>query len=290
MLKLLAVPLLLLPLTALTQDAPREIWDTGFMQKRPAKAANAPKAPMHASYRAGVSETADTRVYDEAACGLTVWRLRPPASHDTDGARLLIPEKAGGATREYVAERVDASSSLHEGDRIRLGIEVPREGFLYVIDRERYRNGSFGEPVLLFPTLDIADGANEVSAGRLVEIPPQNSSIKALRIARRGTEHIGEDLLVIVSPSRIEEIVPTEGMQTLPVALVDRWDKDWSVSNVKLNLENPAERLWGISEQRAGASRQTLLTQSDPLPGTLITIPHQRSKAVLLVHVLLTIE
>jgi hypothetical protein len=95
---------------------------------------------------------------------------------------------------------------------------------------------------------------------------------------------------VIISPSRIEDIVPTEGVQTPPAAEVDRWERDWSVGNLKLVLENRTDRLWSVAKQRAGASPQPLLTQSDPLPDMLITIPHRALNTALLVHVPLTIE
>src|SRR5712671_1059192 len=102
--------------------------------------------------------------------GVTVWRLRPSRSGDT-GARVLVLD--GLKQSEWTPERIEADTPLNIGDRVRLTIESPRPGFLYIIDREQYADGSFGEPMLIFPTLHTRGGDNRVAPGRLIDIPAQ---------------------------------------------------------------------------------------------------------------------
>jgi hypothetical protein len=102
--------------------------------------------------------------------GVTVWRLRPSRSGDT-GGRVLVLD--GLKQAEWTPERIEADTPLNIGDRVRLTIESPRPGFLYIIDREQYADGSFGEPMMIFPTMRTRGGDNRVAPGRLIDIPAQ---------------------------------------------------------------------------------------------------------------------
>jgi hypothetical protein len=102
--------------------------------------------------------------------GVTIWRLRP--ARDTDvGGRVLVLD--GLKQAQYTPERIEASTTLNIGDRVRITVESPRPGFLYIIDREQYVDGSFGEPMLIFPTLKTRGGDNRVMPGKLIDIPAQ---------------------------------------------------------------------------------------------------------------------
>ena len=103
--------------------------------------------------------------------GVTIWRLRSATAADA-GARILVQEES--QTQEWIPERISSTSLLKPGDKVRLSIESPETGCLYVIDREQYLTGSRGEPYLIFPTKQTNGGNNEVSAGRLVDIPAQS--------------------------------------------------------------------------------------------------------------------
>ena len=123
-----------LPLTA--QDASRQVWDSGFRQKRPAASKQAePTTKAAIDYRLQtkpeLSAGSSARLI-----GFTVWRLRKPSERDTEAPRLLLQEP-GQRSSEYVAERIGVSEALRAGDRVRLGVEVAGAGYLYVINRER---------------------------------------------------------------------------------------------------------------------------------------------------------
>jgi serine/threonine protein kinase len=79
--------------------------------------------------------------------GVTVWRLRQSTA--ADPVRLLVHE-TGAAAEQWTPERVELGTPLALGDRVRISIESPRAGYLYVIDRERYADGSIGVPHVIF--------------------------------------------------------------------------------------------------------------------------------------------
>src|ERR1044071_4852512 len=156
---------------SLAQDDERRLWDSEFLRKRAAaKTTSAPRKTT--SYRRATPK--NTTIDDKAPgefVGVTIWHLRPPNNADDKGSRLLLQDDDKNAKTEVTPVRVEADTAFVEGDRVRLGIESPRDGFLYVIDRELYADGTTSEPYLIYPTLRIRDGDNAVKAGKLIELP-----------------------------------------------------------------------------------------------------------------------
>src|SRR5215208_4453238 len=101
-----------------------------------------------------------------AQLGITLWRLRPSVVNDT-GARMLIREKSKSA--EWVPERVEADTIFREGDQIRLTIESPQPGYLYVVDRDLFADDSTGPAMLIYPWADMRGGDNRVGPGKLID-------------------------------------------------------------------------------------------------------------------------
>src|SRR5262249_20799468 len=123
---------------------------------RPRPTGSAPTAPPSAprNERPEASPSTPEAVTADELIGLTVWRLRPAAAKDArELPRLLAQkkdDKSGEKTGELLAERISAETPIREGELVRLGIEVPRDGasYIYVIDREVYADGSMSDPYL----------------------------------------------------------------------------------------------------------------------------------------------
>jgi hypothetical protein len=64
-----------------------------------------------------------------------LWRLRRAEAEDNKEARLL--EHRPSKSAEWSAERLEADTRIREGERVRVSIESPSTGYLYVIDREQ---------------------------------------------------------------------------------------------------------------------------------------------------------
>ena len=76
--------------------------------------------------------------------------LNSNTSHDeteTPSVRAIVHEKA---KQLHTPVRVSSQSKFAEGDHLRLTIESGRTGYLYVVSRERYRDGSTGSQQLIW--------------------------------------------------------------------------------------------------------------------------------------------
>ncbi len=158
-----------------------------------------------------------------AEVGITIWRFRPSTA--SDKTKELVEEE--GVPTEWTLERIEDGTPLAPGQRVRLSIEsLSREGYLYVIDREEYADGSMGDPILIYPTAKTAD-SNRVQAGRLVYIP---SASGRFRIKPSASEkiHVAEVLTIIVSPKPLVErdLLGSKSIK-LSRTMFDNWQKGW---------------------------------------------------------------
>lgn len=122
-------------LCAADTSGTRGIVPEEVLKARPAATPHAAAARPGPVYRPAAASAVRPAAGSGHQIGVTIWRLRaaPPGSGET---RILVQEDAG--TAEFIPERVGSATALREGDRVRLSIESPDSGYLYVIDRERY--------------------------------------------------------------------------------------------------------------------------------------------------------
>jgi hypothetical protein len=255
----------------------RQIVPEEFVKTRPAKAVA--KAAKQPSYRpVNPASSSKAKSSDLAQLGITIWRLRPAKAID-QGARILVHE--GNDTVEWTPERVEADSPLHVGERIRIAIESPNSGYLYVIDREQYADGTFGEPYLIFPTTRTRAGDNRVTAGRLIEIPGQEDRPTFFTLKHSRPKQTGEILTVVVTPQPLEGI--TIGSQPIVLAKeeVTKWEKTWAAPSERFELAGGAGKTWTAAEQAAGADGTRLLTQEDPGPQTIYRVAVKPNSPIL---------
>ncbi len=76
------------------------------------------------------------------------------------------------------------------------------------MDQEIYADGSKGEPYLIFPTSRTRGGDNSVKAGRVIEIPAQDDTPPYFTLKRTRADHVGENVIVLVTPTAIESSNP----------------------------------------------------------------------------------
>ena len=170
--------------------------------------------------------------------GLTVWQLRPPAP--TDRERVLEHPFEDGSNPPLMAERLEDARRLQEGGKIRITVEPSREGQLYVISRERYSDGSFGGPRLVFPSVRIRGGSARAVPGEPIEIPEGTNRVPYLRLRKSRPDHTDEQLVLILAPAPIPGLIVTSGVLRLDPEQVTRWIEKWG-ANVQM-LDDPERR------------------------------------------------
>ena len=276
-------PLFLLACSALPAQTPakqdpvvRTRWmnvlRTGSYTKTDALAARRPKPPQTPVREVEVT-AADLQTVDEdkakgSMLGITIWKMRPSQDGDEvkirDGDTFLTPA------------RVNSNTPLHEGDRLRLTIESPREGYLYIIYQDTYADGSMSPPTLIFPTRRLLNCDNAVNERVLLTIPDVDSSPPFFRLTRTRPDQEAEVILVLISDQPIPGIGVGRNASSAPVALkqeqVDEWISKWAARSSRFDL-NAGEGLPMESEQVLVAARKRALVHEDPKPQTIYWLP-----------------
>lgn len=221
-----------------------------------------------------------------AEVGITMWRLREPRKTDY-GPKL--PVQINGVVSMWTPERVSTNTIFQKGDRVRLAIESSVTGYLYVIDRETYSDGKFGEPFLIFPASQ--DDDNSVRSGLLVDIPDQREDLPYFSINPKAINYTGELLTIIISPKplvnlkidqegqirNVDNLADLEENSDVEIfSRTDEQDKTYTVAESQsacgaktrqLTREKSVEKPCGTQ------SRQ--LTREEPLPQSLYRIKAQ---------------
>jgi uncharacterized protein DUF4384 len=260
-------------------ETTRHLWDTAFIDHGN-KAAN--KRPTRRSYRVVTPRVPVVGVSPDTVIGITLWRLRPSRKVDA-GERIITHD--GPESMEWLPERVSSSGRLAEGDRIRMSIEAARSGYLYVVDQEQYADGSKGEPYLIFPTTRTHGADNSVKAGRVIEIPAQDDSPPYFTLKRTRADHVGENVIVLVTPTPIESLTITDKAQKLSAETLAQWEKSWDTQTGRLEMTNGAGKSWTKQEKDAGADGTRSLKEAEPAPQTLYYRPGVGSKDPVLIKV-----
>lgn len=211
--------------------------------------------------------------------GITIWRLRPARKDDFD--RALIREKRNTAV--WAAERMASDAAFQEGDFVRLSVESPRRGYLYVIDRDLSADGTTGEPMLIFPW---AGADNRLAPGRLIDIPAQDDDPSYFKTSLTRDNQVGELLTFIVSSTPLDLPVSDK-----PVSIsgndLSQWEKALGGVTERYDMEGGAGELWTRNEQQAARKdRRRQLTRNDPAPQTIYRV-YTANKKGLLVNLVL---
>ncbi len=213
-----------------------------------------------------------------AQVGVTFWRFR--RSTVTDKTKELVEDEDGAV--EWTLERIEEGTPLAPGQRVRFSIEsLSRAGYLYVIDREQYADGSLGEPVLIFPTQRTRD-ANYVKPGRLIYIPSASGKFR-IKPGEGPKPHVGELVTIIIAP---EPLIDPERLDVRSIRLsrqqVEDWEKQWGVSATRFEMADGAGAAMTEKEQAAGANASTELMQDDPVPQTVYRVTIKPENPILL--------
>jgi hypothetical protein len=276
------IVLLILSIAILGQDGTKSIKSEEYLGKRP-ETSTAETRGQSSPVRNQQRPAARSHVYtvdknfpvgppprdqEYVRIGVTIWRFSP-----TQCAIPNCPLPAGdkGLVDTAAEGRVDDSAPLSTGERVRLGLEsLSHDGFVYVIDREQYADGTFGEPYLIFPTKNIHNGSNYARPGLQIQLPRADG---CFCVKSRSQQRIlaADNLIVIVSPQQL--LSPDEiGAKEIPLpaklaAYVSRADRERVHRGT---LKDGAGLARSASEQAAGTKglfdTEPVLTQNDLPP------------------------
>lgn len=216
-----------------------------------------------------LSSTTKSVRLPQTEIGITIWRLRPSRPEDEAGARLLVMKN--DENTQWTPERIEADTPLKIGDRVRISIEAPRAGYLYVVDREQYVDGSLGDAFLIFPTNRTRGGDNRALPGKLIDIPSQEDNPNHFTLVPSPSRHdqAGEVLSIILTPKQLPFAIADQP-RMIPGADISQWEKLWGAEFERFEMEGGAGLTWTPEEREASAARNSrYLTQDQPTPQTI---------------------
>jgi hypothetical protein len=227
--------------------------------------------------------------FDESLLGLTVWKIRPATKDDT--AKELVEEGQGRniQSSEHTLERMGLDTPLVIGERIRLSVEsLSHSGYLYVVERELYSDGTYSIPKLIYPTLRTKNGNKLIGAGDLIFVP---EGPRYFRVTSNQTQktQIGEVLSIIISPNvLVEQSALQIKAIDLPPERFAAWLKQWEVDAALLEQIDGEGQPITVIEQSAGqdaakglTEESADLTQDDPTPQSIFRSRVKRGNPLL---------
>lgn len=213
-----------------------------------------------------------TPTMEYSQLGVTVWRLLKRDGSD--------PKECGDA---QLRQPIEGDAPLEIGSMVQIGIEpLTHDGFLYVINREQFADGTFEATKLIYPTARTPN--NWVLKGQLVLLPKPSCFI--VNPSKTGKRQVAELLTYILSPTRLELPGPLgEGGTPLSDALFKSWEKQWSapINILQMNLsqadqvKKPMDGAKSLDDVRD--SQQ--LSQADPLPRTIYRATVRKGRSLL---------
>lgn len=268
-------------------EGTRRLFDSEFYKPRN-KQAGAAQAKPRRRYRVVTPALAPDRVAPDTVIGITLWRLRPALARDDRQTRLLKHSGDKSKTQEWTPERVSVDTALKVGQRVRLSIEAARTGYLYVIDRELYADGTVGEPVLIFPTQSLRGGDHRVAVGKLVDIPALEDSQNYFELGPQEgqrTDLAGELISVLITPQPLPNVQIGEKPVTLTKAEVEQWEQQWGTQVGKMELLNASAKTWTRAEKAASSQQGQPLAPDAPAPQTLFYRPEAKSDQPVMISI-----
>jgi hypothetical protein len=217
----------------------------------------------------------------EEQIGITLWRLRPSAPDD-DGPLISVIGDSGKPAM-WTPVRAKADHMFTLGELVRITVESPRDGVLYVVDREQYRDGTLGDAMLIFPTEKTRSGDNRVSAGYLVDIPSWTDRTPYFMLSStRKSDYAGELLTFMITSRPIPGL--TIGPKPFPVSReqIEKWEELWGTEVELFEMDGGVGEAKTKVEQEATRPHTRQLTQQEPVPQTIYRIKVPRVKPVLI--------
>ena len=248
----------LLALARVQEEIPRSIISDDFVKNRP-KGKAKPSSRLYRLASSPRKRQAGESDSDISQIGVTIWKLQPERSRQL----------------ERVSRRVEASTNFHEGDLLRISIESPLAGYLYIIDRDWFTNGSGGETNLIFP---VRNEDNRLKPGKLIDIPTE---IEASFKATPKPNQAGEMLTIIVTSSPLQLRLSNDPLAITSTQLLD-WENRWGAVTDRYEMNEGAGLTRTTEEQQAastGGTRQ--LTRDDPSPQTIYRLVPKNRDGVL---------
>ncbi len=213
--------------------------------------------------------------------GITLWKFEKKiATTETSGDKSS--RSITHPIDDSAVVRVNQDTVFRVGDKIRLSVESPAAGYLYVANCEVYEDGSYGTPMVVFPTKRTRGGVNFLAVGSPIELPAINDKPNyfLLTESRSSKKVVAEALIFIVTKSPIEDFEIPENTVEIGENKLAIWEKKWTGRTEIWETEKPAKREYTQAEYESASeilkegeqSKGRSLKPDEPEPQTLYAV------------------
>ena len=275
---------------AAAQDQTKTIRAPEYTKKRPSVAEGGQAVPTTVRVRVRPRKTViavntkpiPRKQIETARLGVTVWRVDASNNNQT---KSLTEQDARSSDGHRLA-RLSADAVLAVGDSVKIGVEsLTHPGYLYIIDREKYADGTFGQPILIYPTLRYSGGNNFIRPGDIVFLPSPNRELVVK--TDTSTRQVAEELTIVVSPTRLIEPLQLQSTEIkLSPSQLLGWFQKWSRRGIQYDQVDSPGSSMSLREQAAGGDQskglhEQPLTKDDPLPQTIIEMMIKKNDPII---------
>lgn len=201
--------------------------------------------------------------------GLTIWRIER-----VFGTTFTSTDRPG--QWEWISKRVAADTKFQDGDLLRLSFESPRAGYLYVINRDRLTDGSYGVTKLIFP---VQGEDNSLAAGKLIDIPAEDHPpFRASPSAMQA----GELLTILVTSAPLPLSLSDVALPISDSQLIE-WEEKWGGFSQRFEMKDGVGQTRTDAEHQAASRKRARdLTREDPAPQTIFVVSPRNNDGLLL--------
>ena len=181
-------------------------------------------------------------------------------------------------------ERVDSEAQFSDGEKLRVSIEAPFESYVYILNQERYANGTLSDPFLIYPGRSDIRVNKRAGPGRLVYLPEEPDYFEIFTLNPGGKKKSGEMFTIVLSSGLVAALPPLEGTEDtreIDQVLFNRLQHDLGGAVWKFKQIGGARRNITRVEKRAGPKGGELLDDVDPQPETIYHVARRADGIVL---------
>lgn len=272
----------------MTQDDLRDVRAKEVLKsRRPGKSAGPDSEDRYSAPKNFPTEAPRNRI--NITMGMTLWRVRPVTEKDEQSRLRREWMTWEQNDHEVVVTRISDKEPIPNQELVQMTIEylpdvngraANRAGYLYVINREQFPDGSLRNARLIFPTLLTYEGDNRLLPGKTVTLPDPKRPFIISRAVSAETQ-TSEVYTIILAPISLNSELPQALRRTamaLPPQLVASWERRWAVHEVRADLKDGVGRVrtererdssGDVEETRSTKDSAEDLTQDDAAPQTV---------------------
>ncbi|MCS6885914.1 MAG: DUF4384 domain-containing protein [Acidobacteriota bacterium] len=220
--------------------------------------------------------------------GFTFWRLVESGPGDdaamVEKSRLAVRKHNADVRVDAIAQRVESTTEFADGDEIRFSIEVPIAGYVYLINRERYIDGSYSDPYLIFPSSRDVGRTDKVTAGKLLFLPSDSETFVIMSYVEGKPRKEAEVFTVIVSPHPLAELAPLgdgEQLRRIDPRKFAEWSKEWGGRVWSFEQEGSTKAKITRAEKMAYVAGKGTINVGDAFPQTIYRVEVMKDKPLL---------